>query len=938
MQFRHTASRAASRVAICGLLSLSCLVGCQNEKEKEESTSEFSKIVPHATRAANLKIEDSFRIEERTSRASHNLNAKTNENLSVAPLPEESKDGAATLAPLANPLQESLANRGLGLDRANILIKKEALGKEFLMMSSNVTQEATPMFSGAKSRVVFFKQVETEIYMFESLPGHAIDLAMPQHFLLAKFPILSTTEKEISFDFNKGMTQLFTTFDWYAQDFSGSFYARNDSVAKVELSYIESAEQIGNHLVIRQIAQIPDPWVGQNYRTTWEVRYFLTPYAPNPNFKALTSPGFDRVGFFEVQPYLTENGLTVVRASKFDENKNIKYAISANTPAEVKPAIRDAVLYWNKAFGRNLVEVEELTETSITAPSPVHNVIQWVSWETAPFAYADAQMDPRTGEILHAQVYMPNGWLFYTRADAEKLLARLANEETKSLAHRQRRGLKIRGFAEGPNCHRAQAVTLKTKLTHLLASPATDAAIHRFSLDHIREVMAHEIGHTLGLRHNFGGTVSATYTASEGTKHFKSYMETGVVPPGVIPSSSVMDYTESSDAAMLGALVRSSEKALPYDAQAIGVLYNGVSLSETAPIPFCTDSGFDQGYSGYLDCAAWDSGSSRLESLMVGYNDQLQNLPLNVIFLYINAKSPAFPEEQTVTVKNLKLSADILMGWFKFFRETNYNFFLETRKLIQFHSQQDFVSDINQDLVRKEENQWIAGEIKRLGGLNALFAPISHDYVKTATDKFSKLLDKPQYTQGTFRGKAFSFTQDEKSTMKAKFELLAQEIVEKLTENDLRLLSGAYDPDLVYWSKFYPELLPTVQPRVIDDPIATDLAGVIQNHFRTVALTRTSNAILGTAFNSEGQSKPIYLPNYKYPYSLRAKAAEMFAMGRGQAVDWLWAERETSRKGLNDEALLLPYAPDKIDYIQSSPEVRRWALENKKLLSLIPTE
>ena len=94
------------------------------------------------------------------------------------------------------------------------------------------------------------------------------------------------------------------------------------------------------------------------------------------------------------------------------------------TPKEYKKAIKEGVLYWNKSFGEDVLDVIDAPH-GVSAPDFSHNIIQWVDWKTAGFAYADAQMDPRTGEILHAQVFLTSVFAFSSRTKAQKLLNRL---------------------------------------------------------------------------------------------------------------------------------------------------------------------------------------------------------------------------------------------------------------------------------------------------------------------------------------------------------------------------------------------------------------------------------------------------------------------------------------------------------------------------------
>src|SRR5207249_11707130 len=71
------------------------------------------------------------------------------------------------------------------------------------------------------------------------------------------------------------------------------------------------------------------------------------------------------------------SGRTVFYAMKFDSHKPIVFALSAAIPDRYRQAMRDGVLYWNKALGRPLLQVIDAPD-DVTAPSPRYNVIQWV--------------------------------------------------------------------------------------------------------------------------------------------------------------------------------------------------------------------------------------------------------------------------------------------------------------------------------------------------------------------------------------------------------------------------------------------------------------------------------------------------------------------------------------------------------------------------------
>ena len=71
-------------------------------------------------------------------------------------------------------------------------------------------------------------------------------------------------------------------------------------------------------------------------------------------------------------------------------------------------------------------------------------------------------------------------------------------------------------------------------------------AVLRASQDYVREVVAHEVGHVLGLRHNFAGSLSSTLNREEMDQWFKAYISgTNSMAPWTnrYASSSIMEYT-----------------------------------------------------------------------------------------------------------------------------------------------------------------------------------------------------------------------------------------------------------------------------------------------------------------------------------------------------------------------------------------------------------
>ena len=213
------------------------------------------------------------------------------------------------------------------------------------------------------------------------------------------------------------------------------------------------------------------------------------------SFIALPPPGFEprqhdpRSGFFGPSfldysapigsdmrtRYIARHRLEKVdpSAAISDPVEPIIYYLDSGTPEPVRSALLEGASWWNQAFEaagyRDAFRVEMLPDDA--DPLDVrYNVINWVHRSTRGWSYGNAVTDPRTGEIIKGHVSLGSLRIRQDYLIAEGLL----------------------------NPYDPRAVPSQDGKDEML----------EMALARIRQLSAHEIGHTLGIQHNFAASVN----------------------------------------------------------------------------------------------------------------------------------------------------------------------------------------------------------------------------------------------------------------------------------------------------------------------------------------------------------------------------------------------------------------------------------------------
>jgi len=170
--------------------------------------------------------------------------------------------------------------------------------------------------------------------------------------------------------------------------------------------------------------------------------------------------------FFTVRHRLQKKDPTAARSEAV---KPIIYYLDNGTPEPIRSALLEGASWWNQAFEAagyiNAFQVKVLPEDA--DPMDVrYNVINWVHRSTRGWSYGASVTDPRTGEIIKGHVTLGS-----LRVRQDYLIAT---------------GL-LTPFENG--------------------LPA-DNKMLKMALERLKQLAAHEVGHTLGLMHNYAASVS----------------------------------------------------------------------------------------------------------------------------------------------------------------------------------------------------------------------------------------------------------------------------------------------------------------------------------------------------------------------------------------------------------------------------------------------
>ncbi|MEA5622579.1 zinc-dependent metalloprotease [Nostoc sp. UHCC 0251] len=288
--------------------------------------------------------------------------------------------------------------------------------------------------------------------------------------------------------------------------------------------------------------------------------------------------------------------------------KPIVFWIDNAVPLEYRDAIKEGVLMWNKAFlkagFKDAIEARQMPDDATWDPADIrYNTIRWINTVDGYFAMGPSRVNPLTGEILDADILVDASFVRVLKSEYRKIVQPSQTENRTTLSALMQNRLLCANGLDAKNNGVPQQMPKKQGLLNRLSKMASEydlcygmEAANQFAVgslamsllpetmatpdqmkeyihQYLRLIIAHEVGHTLGLRHNFRGSTLLSPQEMNNTEITKTKgLTTSVmdyIPPNIAPQGTKQgDYFPT----MVG----------PYDEWAIK--YGYIPIQTSTPI------------------------------------------------------------------------------------------------------------------------------------------------------------------------------------------------------------------------------------------------------------------------------------------------------------------------------------------------------------------
>lgn len=358
----------------------------------------------------------------------------------------------------------------IGLDRGQLGATRLASflieGDKVLLLQHNTQFRANTTNAAERASI-------NEAFADSVIAGFKVKVADANHVLIDYTPFLLSDTHGVAArlrDSQQGQFKLSVDKSVIYPQRSKAFVDNTELEAKVTFS----GEGTGNY--VRSVAADPDHitlHLHHSFIRLPDDNYTPRKFHPQSGFWAETHVDY-------AAPLGEPLQVQYIPRHRLSKDEPIVYYLDPGVPEPIKTALLEGGRWWAEAFAAiDYPEGFQLRELPAGAdPMDVrYNVIQWVHRATRGWSYGSSIIDPRTGEIIKGHVTLGSLRVRQDMLIAQGLLAPYADSTTAAAVSAQ---------------HQQQL----------------EQAIEAMALNRIRQLSAHEIGHTLGIAHNFAASAN----------------------------------------------------------------------------------------------------------------------------------------------------------------------------------------------------------------------------------------------------------------------------------------------------------------------------------------------------------------------------------------------------------------------------------------------
>ena len=367
-------------------------------------------------------------------------------------------------------LPAGLGSNDVGLDKGLLtstrLVKLNRVGRKILMVQPNYSFRAN-------STNAFERRAVEQSFASSTIWGFTIEAESNGHALVDATDFLlrdagdvinqlrRTRQGNFSVDKNRSAIYLANTKNFPF-----------NSELEASISFVNTDGQVGNF--VASVSPTDDVFTLRMHHSFVQLpdnNYEPRVFDPRSSFIPISYMDYSTPVSEPIQKYFIIRHRLQKKdpnAAKSEAVKPIIYYLDNGTPEPIRSALLEGASWWNQAFEAagfiNAFQVKILPD-SADAMDIRYNMINWVHRSTRGWSVGEAVVDPRTGEIIKGNVRLGSLRVRQDYLIAQGLLAPFEN-----------------------------------------ATPADDKML-KMSLARLRQLAAHEVGHTLGLFHNYAASV-----------------------------------------------------------------------------------------------------------------------------------------------------------------------------------------------------------------------------------------------------------------------------------------------------------------------------------------------------------------------------------------------------------------------------------------------